>query len=267
MPSAYKLIVADVDGTLVDRERRLSHRTREALAAAKAQGVKVTLASGRSYDSITPFAKAVEVNAPLILYNGCRIQDFKTRRIFEDHRLPLLQAQRALKLLRGYDLHVNLYLHDQVFIRAVTEAAKTSMRKDNVTAEPVGDLLAFLKDDPTKLLLIGEPKRLEDFRRRYLEDLSSPPELVNSEPDYLEILPAGVSKGAALLSLCRQLDVLPQEVAAFGDGLNDLEMILHAGLGVAMSNAHPALKKAATYITASHDADGVAQAIQRFILT
>ena len=266
MPSAYKLIVLDVDGTLVDCERRISSRNLKALEAAKRKGLRITLASGRNYDSITPFAKAVEVNAPLILYNGCRLQDFQTRRILEDHLLPLIQAQRALRLLPGFKLHVNLYLHDRVLIREVTETARTSMKKDNVFAEPVGDLLSFLKDDPTKLLLIGEPLELERFRRAYLQDVASPPELVNSEPEYLEILPAGVSKGAALLSLCSRLEILPQEVVAFGDGLNDLEMVKFAGLGVAMKNAHPELKAAASYVTGSNEEDGVALAVEKFIL-
>ena len=266
MPSAYKLVVMDVDGTLVDRERRISARNAKALVAARQRGIRLTLASGRSFESITPFAKAIGVDAPLILYNGCRLQDFPSKRILEDHRLPLIQAQRALKLLPRFDLHVNLYIYDRVFIREVTEAAKASMKKDNVTAEPVGDLLVFLKEDPTKLLLIGEPRLLERFRREYLEDMTSPPELVNSEPDYLEILPAGVSKGQALISLCSRLDILPQEVVAFGDGLNDLEMLKWAGLGVAMGNAHPELKAAAGYVTEGNEEDGVAKAIEKYIL-
>jgi len=266
MPSAYKLLVMDVDGTLVDRERRISARNASALAAVRERGIKLTLASGRSFESITPFAQAIGVDAPLILYNGCRLQDFATKRILEDHRLPLIQAQRALQLLERYDLHVNLYLYDRVFIREVTEAARASMKKDNVTAEPVGDLPAFLKDDPTKLLLIGKPAALARFRAEYLQGLSFPPELVASEPDYLEILPAGVSKGAALVSLCSRLDILPQEVVAFGDGLNDLEMLKCAGLGVAVANAHPELKAAAGYVTAGNEEDGVARAIEKFIL-
>ncbi|OGP61134.1 MAG: hypothetical protein A2V67_09100 [Deltaproteobacteria bacterium RBG_13_61_14] len=267
MPLAYKLIVMDVDGTLVDCERRISTRNLQALQAAKQRGLKVTLASGRSYESITPFARTVGVNAPLILYNGCRVQDFQSRRIYEDHSLPLIQAQRALKLCAGYDLHVNLYIYDRVYIREVTGAAKASMQKDNVTAQAVGDLLAFLKEDPTKILLIGEPKLLQRFRREYLKGMTLPPELVLSEPDYLEILPAGVSKGSALLSICRRLDILPQEVIAFGDGPNDLEMLRYAGLGVAVANAHPAVKAAAEFVTAANDEDGVAAAIEKFILS
>ena len=266
MASAYKLVVMDVDGTLVDRERRISARNAQALGAARQRGIRLTLASGRSFESITPFAQAVGVTAPLILYNGCRLQDFSNKRILEDHRLPLIQAQRALKLVAGYDLHVNLYMYDRVYIREVTEAARLSMQKDNVTAKPVGDLLAFLKEDPTKLLLIGEPRLLERFRSEYLEGMTSPPELVNSEPDYLEILPAGVSKGQALISLCSRLDILPQEVVAFGDGLNDLEMLKCAGLGVAMGNAHPDLKAAAGYVTGGNEEDGVAMAMEKFIL-
>ena len=266
MLSAYKLVVMDVDGTLVDRERRISARTAQALAAVHQRGIKVTLASGRSFASITPFAQAVAASAPLILYNGCRLQDFTSRRILEDHRLPLVLAQRALKLAAGYDLHINLYIYDQVFIREVTEAARASMQKDNVTAEPVGDLLTFIEDDPTKILLSGEPQLLERFRREYLKDTTSPPELINSEPDYLEILPAGVGKGQALVSLCSWLDILPQEVAAFGDGLNDLEMLKVAGLGVAMGNAHAEVKAAAGYVTAGNEEDGVARALEKFVL-
>jgi len=142
-----------------------------------------------------------------------------------------------------------------------------------VAQVPVGDLVRFLEgqpDDPVKILLIGPDERLDAVAAAYraggfgAEDL---PHLVRSEATYLEIQPRGVTKGAGLVRVCKLLGIPPSAAIAFGDNLNDLEMIQAAGLGVAMGNAHADLKRAARMVAPSNDEDGVAAVLWTHVLS
>jgi len=268
----YRLIAADVDGTLVDDRRQIPPAVREALADARAAGCRVTLATGRMYASVLPFAEAVGTNAPLILYNGAALIERGSRRVTFRRCLPLADARFALTLLKRFPLHVNLYAGEGLYIERVTPAATESMVKDGVTAEAVGDLVVFLREDPVKLLCIGEPADLEAFRLSFVEERArrglpgQPPHLVRSEETYLEVLPPGVNKGVGLAELARQLAIPLEAVVAFGDNLNDQEMLEVAGLGVAAGNAHPDLKAKADMVAGTNNEGGMAAVIREVIL-
>jgi Cof subfamily protein (haloacid dehalogenase superfamily) len=269
----YRLIVLDVDGTLVDRERRISTDTLRALAAAQARGIRVTLATGRMYASARPYADRIHADAPLILYNGARIQDPAGGTIRYSVHLPRTQAARGLRLAQQFDVHANLYLGERIYIDRVNEVSRESARKDGVEQVPVGDLVQFLEEqpeDPVKILLIGPGERLEALAAAYRAGApggSDLPHLVRSEAAYLEIQPRGVTKGAGLTRLCGLLGIPASAAVAFGDNLNDLEMIQAAGLGVAMGNAHADLKRAARIVAPNYDQDGVAAVLWTHVLS
>jgi hypothetical protein len=268
----YRLIVLDVDGTLVDRERRIPADTLRALQAARAQGLRVTLATGRMYASARPYADRIQADAPLILYNGARIQDRATGSVLFSAHLPRSQAARGLRLARRFDVHANLYLGECIYIERVSRVSRDSAQKDGVEQVPVGDLLRFLEgqsEEAVKILLIGPGERLEALAAAYRAGASSAkdlPHLVRSEAGYLEIQPHGITKGAALLRVCGCLGISPSAVVAFGDNLNDLEMIQAAGLGVAMGNAHADLKRVARVVAPRHDEAGVAAVLRSHVL-
>lgn len=268
----YRLIAADVDGTLVDDRRQIPPAVREALAEARAAGCRLTLATGRMYTSVLPFAEAVRTDAPLILYNGAALVERGSRRVTFRRCLSLADARLALTLLRRFPLHVNLYVGEGLYIERLTPAATESMVKDGVTARAVGDLVAFLREDPVKLLCIGEPADLDAFQVAFLEERArrnlpgQAPHLVRSEETYLEVLPPGVNKGVALAELARQLAIPLEAVVAFGDNLNDAEMLEVAGLGVAVGNAHPDLKARADLVAGTNNEGGMAPVIREVIL-
>ncbi len=267
--AGYRLIVLDVDGTLVDRERRISRCTLRALAAAQDAGIRLSLATGRMLASARPYAEKIAADAPLILYNGARIQDPDGGVIHFSAQLPRHQALRGLRLAQQFGLHVNLYLGEALYIERVSQISRESARKDGVEQVVVGDLVGFLADqpaDPIKLLLIGSDERLEGFAAAYCDGAKGLPHLVRSEPTYLEIQPQGITKGAGLVRLCQLVGIEVSAAVAFGDGLNDLEMIQVAGLGVAMGNAHGHLKRAAKVIAPANDEDGVAEVLWAHVL-
>ena len=268
----YRVIILDVDGTLVDRERRISADTLRALQAAQARGVRVTLATGRMYASARPYADRIHADAPLILCNGARIQDPAGGAIHYSAHLPRAQAARGLRLAQQFDVHANLYLGETIYIERVSEISQESARKDGVEQVPVGDLARFVEgqpEDPVKILFIGPGESLEALAAAYRADALGArdlPHLVRSEATYLEIQPPGATKGAGLVRLCGLLGIPPSAAVAFGDNLNDLEMIQAAGLGVAMGNAHDDLKRAAQIVAPSNDEDGVAAVLWSHVL-
>jgi Cof subfamily protein (haloacid dehalogenase superfamily) len=262
----YDLIVIDVDGTLINSKREITQVTLSALDEVHKREIKVTLATGRNYNATRPFAEAIRASAPLILLNGARVEELGSRRVVASHNLPLRDARRALALVKEMGLHVDLHLDGQIYVERLSQDAIDSMKKDNVTALVVGDLLNFLGRDPTKLLIVGEPKRLNEFKKAYADRWDELPTMVKSEPNYLEILGPGVSKGNALKKVAHYMGIPLAKVMAFGDNPNDLDMIKAAGLGVAMGNAHPELKRVADLIADTNDNDGVAKVIREYIL-
>ena len=261
----FRLCYFDVDETLLDERQVIVPALADAIARCHAAGIRLGLATGRMLESARPYATAIGADAPLILYNGARVQDAATGEVLYDRTVDLQDARRALALVRGLGLHVNVYLDDRIFIERETATSLESARKDGVRQRPVGDLLAFLDRPPTKLLVIGDGPDLDRLWTLF-DDEPHSATLVRSEPTYLEFLPEGASKGVALAEVSRLTGVPLAQVAAFGDSNNDTQMLVRAGLGVAVANALPAVKAASDYVTARERGEGVAEALLKFVL-
>ncbi|HHY46360.1 MAG TPA: HAD family hydrolase [Firmicutes bacterium] len=265
----YRLLVTDIDGTLVDSNQRLPLENLRSIRWLISSGRLFTFATGRTEESALPFARELGINAPAILYNGAKIVDLERGRILFERALPPKAAREALALVKPLSVHVTLYLNGKVYVEKIDDTVKEYMRKDRVSCIEAGDLQDFLGSirntglSPTKLLLIGDDAILSSAQRA-VQQHELPVRTVRSEPIYLEILPLGVSKGEALRILCRYLRIPLDQVVAVGNGPNDLEMIETAGLGVAVSNAHPILKQHAGFIAPSSEEAGVSEVISRY---
>lgn len=262
----YRLLVADIDGTLVNAAREITPPVRAAVAAAQARGVRVTLATGRIWPSARQFVEGLGADPPVILYNGGMVYDFATGEVWFRRTLPLAQARDVLTILRRHPAaQPHLYVDERVYIPAMNETTALYQRKDQVKTEAVGDLADWLRVDPMKILIIGERPALEAVAAE-IDRLPTRINYVFSEVTYLEILPPGISKGAALQIMAARLGHPPEEIIAVGDNLNDLTMIEFAGLGVAMANAPEALRARAHFVAPSNDDHGLEVVIERFIL-
>ncbi len=262
----YRLLVTDLDGTLVTSTREITPRTLAAVRGAQQRGVRVCLATGRMWSSAEPYVRRLGADPPAILYNGGLVYDFSTGTVL--YRLPLgyERARAVLEMLREFpSVLPHLYLDDRVYAAGPSELTEQYRRRNGLQVELVGDLVAFLRPDPMKILIIGAPNDLHTVLAQ-IGARALPVHAVFSEPTFLEILPQNSSKGIALEFLAPQLGVALAEVIAVGDNLNDLEMIRTAGLGVAMGNAPAEVKSHADYVTASNNDEGLAIVIERFIL-
>jgi len=264
--TAYRLLVADIDGTLVTSDREITPRVKDAVKQAQAKGVRVCLATGRIWSSAQPYFRALGADPPAILYNGGMIYDFVADKVLRRVPLAYEHAKAVLEILREVPyVQPHLYVADRVYTGRMNELTMEYRRKDSLHVEEVGDLIAFLPPEPMKILIIGPRAHLTTV----FERIATLPLRINavfSEETYLEILPAGSTKGAALVEMANALQIPLEATIAVGDNLNDLEMIQAAGLGVAMGNAPPDLQSEAGYVTSTNDQDGLAEVIERFVL-
>lgn len=263
---AYRLVVADLDGTLRSRTLGVTPGVRAAVAEAQARGVRVCVATGRMWPSAAPWVKMLGADAPAILYNGGQVLDFAADRVLYERRLPRDLARDVLALIRREPAaRIHLYVDDRVYVERLDPLTDAYAADDGVSVDIVPALEALLARDPYKMLLIGSPERMaalgDSVRASGLAVHA-----VQSEPHYLEILPLGVSKGAALGPMLEALGVAAEEVIAVGDNWNDLEMIEAAGLGVAMGHAPAGVRARADHVCGTSEQEGFREVVERFVL-
>jgi len=263
---AYRVIVADLDGTLRSRTLGITPGVRDAIRRAQARGVRVCVATGRMWPAAAGWVARLGADSPVILYNGGQVFDFAGGRVLWERRLASPVAAAALALLRREpEARILLYADDHVYTDRPDALTATYAADDGVTVEPVPALEALVARAPYKLLVIAPPARIAALGET-VRGAGLPVHAVQSEPHYVEILPAGVSKGAALGPLLDALGVRAREVIAIGDNWNDLEMIEAAGLGVAMGHAPAGVRARARHVCGTSEEEGVRQVIERFVL-
>ncbi len=260
-----RCIAVDLDDTLLRTDLTISDADKRAIRRAIGAGVKVLIASGRMIRAMRSYVEELELDVPLIAYNGALIQEAVSGRVLYQRPVPVAEAHRLIDIFRAAGIHLNVYIHDELYMDRLTEWGERYATNAGVEPHPVGDLQTFLKEASPKLLGVGEPEAIDRIQASLREEFGERLQFVKSKPTYLEILAPGVSKGLALRELADLWGLDRTEVMAVGDAPNDLSMIEWAGVGVAIGNAWPAVKERADLVVADHDHDGVAEAIRRAV--
>lgn len=271
---APALVVFDVDGTLVDRSRRISPRVRAAVARAMARGVKVALCTGRPLPSCRPFARELELTGPQICCDGALVKDFETGEVVLRRQVDVEAMGRVLAFARRAGICCELYLEDAYYVER--DWAETAVHGELIGVwSEIGDLDAILASGGVikGQLVPSSPEQVARAKAFYPEvadrlrfSWAKPPPGFGPI-DFVNVVPPEVSKGEALRALAGHYGVPIERTLAVGDGLNDLPLILAAGLGVAMGNAPEEVRRQAGAVTASVEEDGLALAIERYVFT
>jgi Cof subfamily protein (haloacid dehalogenase superfamily) len=264
---SIRLVAVDIDDTLITDELFIPEMVKEAIAAARSRGVKVVLATGRMLSSTIPVAQELGLTEPLICYNGALIQGAHDEQPLVHHPIPLDLAREIVALGQEEGLHVNVYLDGEMYVKELNKYSEFYAYFTKVLGHPVGDLLAFMDRPPTKLLYVCEPETAERWRLHLKELYRGRLEVFRSKAEYVEFTALGVSKGAALRELAELYGLVPAEVMAIGDSFNDIPMLEYAGIAVAVANAPEIVRSKADYVTLSNEEGGVAEAINRFVLS
>lgn len=272
--NAPKLILTDLDGTLLRDDKHLSPANRSALERASAQECRVVLATGRSYASLPPELRALPFLRYFIFMNGAKVYDREADRVLYRAEIDPETTERLLDTLTALDLSVDCYQHDRGYIDRRYYDRLDYYVKDNMTRQhertsrtPLSDFRGTIRAGGGAVQKFQcffphqeqAPGIVRQLRREFPQL-----EFSSSLPGNLEINAADATKGDALLALCRELDLNPAETIAFGDGTNDLTMLRQAGIGVAMANGAPEVLAAADLTAPSNQEDGVAQILARW---
>lgn len=264
----YRLIALDLDDTLLHDDLTVSEPTREALRRAMDQGVHVTIATGRMFASAKQVARQIDLNVPIITYQGSLIRNLLDGQTLYERTVPVRAAGLLHDYSREHGLHLQTYIDDQLIAAEINEKLLAYAEQSKIPytiAENFAELVGT-SDRQTKLIIIDEPRRLDAIKPE-LEALLGPDvHLTKSKSNYLELMHREGTKGHALRFLAAHYGISLEETIAVGDAWNDREMIEAAGLGVAMANAVPELKALADFVTLSNNEDGVKHVLEKFVL-
>ncbi|HHT62691.1 MAG: Cof-type HAD-IIB family hydrolase [Bacillota bacterium] len=261
-----KLIASDLDGTLLNERCMISQRTKEAIRRLKEKGIIFTFATGRMYRSALHFALELEMDVPLITYEGALVKTSATKQVIYHRPLPGELAKKVVDIGEENRLNINVYLDDELYVHRVTEEIRDYCRVVQVPYNHVENWSSLLDRDPTKVLFMGEAEKLDYLWVQLKEEFGDQVYITKSSPHFLEFTHPRATKGYGIKVLAQEFGIKKEEIMAFGDNLNDLELLKAAGFGVAMGNAREELKQVADYVTGYNYEDGVAAAIEKFVL-
>ncbi|MBU2700053.1 Cof subfamily protein (haloacid dehalogenase superfamily) [Sporomusaceae bacterium BoRhaA] len=274
---AYKLVCIDVDGTLLNNKHKITKRTKEILLKAHKLGIHIVISTGRIYTDAEYYSDLIGVKSPVIASNGAFIKERNNNEvIYKD----VLGESLSLELLKIFHKHrINPYFctpykfyYGNIMFKLFNVATKIlGGRSNKIDIEYVYSwkrwqkVLYKEKDNIVKCEIIYRNPSLINELRKELKNIKEL-EIVDSSKYNIEITRKGISKGKAVAMLASFYNLKREEIISIGDSENDLSMIEYAGMGIAMGNALDSVKRKADYITNSNDNDGVANAINRFVL-
>jgi Cof subfamily protein (haloacid dehalogenase superfamily) len=235
------------------------------MAATRAAGIHVVLVTGRMFRSIRPYALDAGIDDPVVCYQGAVVAEPASGRWLRHEPIPLELAREAIAAVSDEGFGMNCYVGDQLYVAAVTPEARRYADFQHLELHPVGDLLRWLRDPPTKLVVIDDPEVLDRLKQRLLARFDGRLYISKSLPYFLELAAPDVTKAAGLDFLSEHLGFTREGTVAFGDGENDIELVDWAGYGVAVENAHERVKDVADLVCPSVDDEGVAQVLEAYL--
>lgn len=266
----YKMIVLDLDGTLTNRDKVITPRTKQSLMEAQKRGIKVVLASGRPTYGVVPLAQELELEnygGYILSFNGGMITDCCTRKVIFKQELPVEANRRIVELAKKEQVDILTYQDMQILTNnPENRYAKLESRINHLKLKQVDNLEEHLDFPVPKFLMLDDGDYLALVEARVKAALGKNFSVYRSDPFFLEILPRNIDKAQSLAQLLKLLGMEREEMIACGDGYNDLSMIEFAGLGVAMENAVRPVRSSADYVTFSNNDDGVAHVVEKFLL-
>jgi Cof subfamily protein (haloacid dehalogenase superfamily) len=270
--TGVRLLVLDIDGTIVDESNRVRDSVVQAIHAAQRRGVAVAIATGRRFQSSLHAYESVGSTLPLICYEGAQIREPNTGSVCRHWPLePRVAAQlldHAERLSLGNRVSVHFYTQDDVYVSNLNDAAIKYFEGSNVEPIVVSDLRQLLNRETTKVMALSDDVQVIASLSSQMQNSHSRTQVKQYKSiALLEAFHPAVNKRLAVSYLAEEIMALrPENVMAVGDDFTDIEMLQYAGIGVAMGNASAEVKEVADWITATIEEDGVARAVERWIL-
>ncbi len=266
-----KLIALDLDDTLLRADLSISEENKHALQRAENMGIHIVLASGRNYNSMRRYAEELFIHRRgdfLVGSNGAQLIQASTGALLEDLALPAAFCRNLVEDFERKGYFWQLYIDGKIYCSRINKWALIDHQLSSLPLEVIHDLDEVVNKDQTKIVIGGEPAQIESIYRELIARISDQAEIVTSKPYFLEVLPKGASKGAALERLTARLHLTMDSVLAIGDARNDLEMLKRAGWGCAPANAAEEIRAAARFVSSkTNEEDAVADILSRLVFS
>ncbi|AUS98837.1 haloacid dehalogenase [Clostridium thermosuccinogenes] len=270
----YKMIAIDLDGTLLNSEKKISSENKRFIKLAMDMGVKVVICSGRVYRGARMYAREIGSKDPVIACNGAVIKCADTGEILFNNPMSADDCAKVIDICRREGIYFHYYVGDTLYAEKMERSAlsiwkrnKELPEEDRIDVQIADDLIKVLRDSgelPLKVIAICDDKERLAKARAEVERIGSV-DVTSSGSNNFEVIKKGNNKGRALEILTERLGIKREELIAIGDNENDAPMIRYAGLGIAMGNAETFIKDMADFVTLTNEQNGVAAAIRRFI--
>ena len=270
-----KMIFLDLDGTLLDDNKKLPKKNREAIDAALEMGHKVLICTGRPLSSAIKLLPLFGLDKPgcyAITFNGGLIYDAGAKKAIYQKTLPFDQVKYVFEKAYEYGgIHIQTYTDEGFICEYDTPESQFYERMTKTDRKVVDDIFEELNgQEPCKILTIADGfcrPHLDAFRESMLEYCEGKMDVCFSCNEYLEFMPAGINKGNSIRWMCEYLGISIENTIAVGDAENDITMLKAAGIGAVMKNANDDIKQYGNYITEKDNNEaGVAEVIEKFML-
>mgnify|MGYP002511853627 CR=1 FL=1 len=268
----YKMVVSDLDETLLGSDRKVAARNAEAIKKARELGVKFVPATGRGYTSIRGTLEEIGLrekeNEYVISFNGGAITENKGERLLHFQGISFEKAEELFSRGLSYDVCIHVYTIDKVYVYRLNQNEADYVKGRMEIQEFFTDNLNFLRgQEIVKVIYVNTDWNYLNRIANDLQDITGDLDVSYSSNRYMEFNQKGVNKGSGLLFLARLLKIRPEEVIAVGDNFNDLSMIRAAGLGVGVQNTVSDLKPLCDVITeADCDEGAIGEVIEKYVL-
>jgi Cof subfamily protein (haloacid dehalogenase superfamily) len=261
--TAIKLVVSDVDGTLLTRDKRITDAARAAVAKLRAANIGFTIVSSRPTIGMTFLIEPLALSLPFGSFNGSSIVDPQLLRPIVQHLIPAETTRRAIDLLEQFGVEIWLFTNEQWLIRDPHgEYVGHEQRAIKHDPAVVGSFAPWLNGACKIVGASSDPALLMRCEAAMRQAVGTEATAVRSQTYYLDITPPGHDKGTFVTAMEARLGISPEAVATIGDMQNDLPMFARSRVSFAMGNAADEIKRLTTHVTASNEEDGFAKAIE-----
>lgn len=264
----YKALILDIDGTLVNSKKQITPKTKQAVRSLQERGICVAIASGRPVPGLKDISDELEMKkygGCLLAINGGKIIDCKTDEVLSEQHFSAEYIPTLYRLATEHGVNIMSYENDTVISEILDdEYLQLEARINHLPLKQVKSFVDYVTFPVPKAIITGDGDKLAELEPIVKNAVGDKLNVFRSEPFFLEIMPPDIDKAYGLSELAKITGISTEEMVACGDGYNDITMIQHAGLGVAMANAREETKKAADFITLSNEEDGVAYVIEKF---
>lgn len=262
-----KLVAFDLDGTLIGRDLVVRPRVKDAIARMVDAGVTGCIVTGRMYRAAIPFARELGLNGPIVCYQGAAIIDPQRDAVLRDTPIPIETVGRIVDVVEKDRMHLQLYRNDEYYCEQRNEYSELYASLSGVQPVVVPSLReSFAFSPATKAVIVTEPAEASTYVTRMREVFRDDVYVTRSYPEFVELINPAVDKGEALKFVANHLGIDLADVLAVGDSWNDAPLLRAAGFGVAMGSAPAELREVAGAMVADVANDGVAEAIERYVL-